>query len=193
MFLTDGGKTVRKALEPTGEPFRPEMEDYKNAKELGTYDMWQLHLERSNLMKEYLDQWNSHNGLDALLGPTIPFTAPEHGKFRYVGFTGVFNVLDYSTVSFPSGVYADKEKDAYTNDYKSTSEVCAQIQEECKSLLDHARKLERANDHLNRQSGCGSRHASQFTIDRQEVGRGKGPDDDAESVRSHNKIVPKAR
>lgn len=71
MFVADGGKSVRALLAPTNEPFRPEMSQYESARELGTYDMWKLHLERSELQKNYLDQWLSHDGLDAILGKLI--------------------------------------------------------------------------------------------------------------------------
>ncbi|KAJ4358088.1 uncharacterized protein N0V89_002667 [Didymosphaeria variabile] len=68
MFVADGGKSVRKLLAPTDEPWRPEMRNYSEAPELGTYDMWQLHLQRSEVQKQYLEQWMSYDGLDAILG-----------------------------------------------------------------------------------------------------------------------------
>ena len=68
MFIADGGKSVETLLAPTGEPYRPEMQMYNDAKELGTQDMWKLHLERSELQRQYLEQWMSHDGLDAILG-----------------------------------------------------------------------------------------------------------------------------
>jgi len=68
MFVADGGKSVAKLLAPTEEPLRPEMAPYANAAELGVYDMWQLHIERSELQRKYLKQWNSIEGLDGLLG-----------------------------------------------------------------------------------------------------------------------------
>jgi amidase len=68
MFVADGGKSVKALLEPTGEPMRPEMQQYKDAKELGGLDMWKLHLERSELARQYLEQWMSYGDLDAILG-----------------------------------------------------------------------------------------------------------------------------
>jgi amidase len=67
MFVADGGKSVRGLLQPTQEPFRTEMHMYENALELGTYDMWQLHLNRTELQRQYLEQWTSEEGLDAIL------------------------------------------------------------------------------------------------------------------------------
>jgi amidase len=68
MFVADGGKSVRALLGPTDEPFRPEMEAYSKATELGTHDMWQLHLDRTELQREFLNQWMSYGDLDAILG-----------------------------------------------------------------------------------------------------------------------------
>jgi len=68
MFVADGGKSVEALLAPTGEPFRPEMQQYKDAKELGVYDLWLLQLERSEVQRLYLEQWMSYGGMDAILG-----------------------------------------------------------------------------------------------------------------------------
>jgi amidase len=43
----------------------------------------------------------------------------------------VFNILDYSAVSFPSGIYADKQLDKAESGTKPLSQVDAQIQAEC--------------------------------------------------------------
>lgn len=67
MFVADGGKSVEALLGKTGEPYRPEMQQYKEAKELGVHDMWKLHTERSELQRQYLEQWMSMK-IDAILG-----------------------------------------------------------------------------------------------------------------------------
>jgi amidase len=48
----------------------------------------------------------------------------------------VFNILDYSAVSFPSGIYADKQLDKAGSDTKPLSQVDAQIQAECKWIMN---------------------------------------------------------
>ena len=73
MFVADGGKSVEALLAPTSEPYRPEMTQYKEAKELGVLDMWKLHLERSELQRQYLEQWMSYGDLDAILGKISGF------------------------------------------------------------------------------------------------------------------------
>ncbi|KAB8232666.1 hypothetical protein ETB97_012328 [Aspergillus alliaceus] len=126
-FVADGGKSVRGLLAPTGEPFREEMEDYEKATELGVHAMWQIHLERNSLQMEYLRRWNEA-GIDGILCPTTPYSSVEHGKFAYVGYTGVFNVLDYSVVSFPCGVKASKMLDGPYQSHRALSEVDDRIQ-----------------------------------------------------------------
>ena len=67
MFLADGGKTIRKSLDTSGEPWQPQMMAYADATELGVYDMWQLQRERNELCKMYMKRWNDCDGLDAIL------------------------------------------------------------------------------------------------------------------------------
>ena len=67
MFLADGGKTIRKSLETSGEPWQPQMMGYAEATELGVYDMWQIQRERTNLCSMYMERWNACEGLDAIL------------------------------------------------------------------------------------------------------------------------------
>jgi amidase len=122
-FLSDGGKSIRKILEEVDEPFRPEMKAYETASELGVYDLWQLQRERTDLSKMYLDKWAASNGVDAILLPTTPYAAVKNGQFKYIGYTGVFNILDYSAVSFPTGLLVDKEVDTVPSDFKALSEI----------------------------------------------------------------------
>ncbi|KAI1127626.1 amidase, partial [Nemania abortiva] len=115
MFVADGGKSVQRELERTGEPLRPEMAAYGEARELGGFEYWQLHLERSDFQKRYLDRWKK-SGIDAILCPATPFASVEHGKFRHVGYTGVYNVLDYSALAFPTGLEVDQAIDVLQDD-----------------------------------------------------------------------------
>lgn len=85
MFVADGGISIKKELDKTEEPWRPEMAAYSKAKELGTYDMWQLHLQRTAFQKRYLDRWVAA-GIDAILCPTTPFTSVKNGTFKHGEF-----------------------------------------------------------------------------------------------------------
>ncbi|KAI4747076.1 acetamidase [Aureobasidium sp. EXF-12298] len=135
-FLADGAKSVRNILAPVDEPFREEMQAYSEAQEIGVHAMWQLQAQRTKLCKEYLDRW-TQAGLDGILCPTTPFASVEHGKFKHVGYTGVFNILDYSAVSFPCGIEADKQLDKAESGTKPLSQVDAQIQAEYNAEAVH--------------------------------------------------------
>lgn len=60
----------------------------------------------------------------------------KHGDFKYVGYTGVYNVVDYSAVSFPSGVSADRSVDSPVADYKALSDFCQAAHDSCKPKRD---------------------------------------------------------
>lgn len=147
MFVADGGLTIKSQLDPTGEPWRDEMYPYSVARELGTAEMWRLHLERTDFQNRHLDRWN-RAGLDALLLPTIPFNTVRHGTFKHgkwfpvsvynlltnellVGYTGVYNVLDYSAVSFPTGLSVIEGVDVDGPEYAPLSNDCKDIHTTC--------------------------------------------------------------
>ncbi|KAH6968347.1 amidase signature domain-containing protein [Fusarium avenaceum] len=135
MFLADGGQTIRKELERTDEPWRPEMEAYRTARDLSTSEMWKLHLERTAFQNRYLDRWNKA-GIDAIICPTTPYSTLRHGSFRHVAYTGVFNVVDYSAVSFPTGISVDKDVDKLES-YEPLSPLCKSVNDDYDAELVH--------------------------------------------------------
>ena len=64
-------------------------------------------------------------------GPTTPYASVQHGAFKHVGYTGVYNIVDYSSVSFPCGVTADKAKDTIPSNYTPLSPTCKEIHDDC--------------------------------------------------------------
>lgn len=138
-FLADGGISCQKILDPVAEPWRAEMKAYEDAHVATGYDMWQWQLQRTALCKRYLDRWAAVDGLDAILGPTTPYASPKNGEFRHVGYTGVFNILDYTAVSFPTGIYVDKEKDVVDRSVagEAYGQVDAQTQSEYDADVSH--------------------------------------------------------
>jgi amidase len=50
---------------------------YEKASELGVYEMWQMHRERTELAAMYLRRWNACEGLDVILGLRIRNPIPE--------------------------------------------------------------------------------------------------------------------
>ena len=146
MFLADGGQTIRKELERTDEPWRPEMEAYSTARDLSTSEMWRLQLERTAFQNKYLDRWNKAS-IDAIICPTTPYSTGKNGSLKHgtsitllgsfiltsaVAYTGVFNVVDYSAVSFPTGITVDKDGDVLDPSYSPLSPLCKSVNEDCK-------------------------------------------------------------
>ncbi|KAI0147190.1 amidase [Xylariaceae sp. FL1272] len=137
MFLAGGSKSISRELDKTGEPWRPEMTAYAAARELSALEYWQLHLERQAYQKRYLNRW-LEAGIDAILCPTTPYSTVENEKFRHVGYTGVYNVLDYAAMSFPTGVTVDETIDVSQPDsYQPLSMIDQMIQHEYNASAVH--------------------------------------------------------
>lgn len=117
-FVSDGGINIRTEVEETGEPFYPFMAAYATTPEIKVPELWKLQAERTTLAKKFLDRWNatalktkSGRPIDAIIMPATPFAGNPHGKFRsHIGYTSVFNALDYSVGTFPV-TKADKDVD----------------------------------------------------------------------------------
>lgn len=108
-YTSDGGEDIRRDVLAGGEPFLPHVEGLINrAPAISVYEYWQLTKRKLAAQKAYLDRWNNFRSpsgakLDILLTPTMPHVAVPHRKCRWVGYTKVWNILDYSALSFPAG------------------------------------------------------------------------------------------
>lgn len=128
-FLSDGGKHVLAVTEASGEPLFPQMADYGTSKELGVSELWDLHAARTSVCKKFLDRWmatakvsKSGRPIDAIIMPTTPHAGCPIDKFgSYVGYTAVFNALDYSVGVMPVAK-ADKSLDPADEDYTPRNE-----------------------------------------------------------------------
>jgi amidase len=78
-------------------------------KAISVYDYWQLNKQKLTLQKRFLDLWNSTKSgktgkqIDILLTPVMPHSAVPHRRCRWVGYTKVFNFVDYPAVVLPAG------------------------------------------------------------------------------------------
>lgn len=85
-------------------------------KPISVYAYWQLNKLKLVQQKRYLDKWNavfspSGRKVDVLLTPVMPHSAVPHRACRWVGYTKVWNFLDYSAAVIPGGA-VDKSVDA---------------------------------------------------------------------------------
>ncbi|KAL5113584.1 hypothetical protein ACEQ8H_008532 [Pleosporales sp. CAS-2024a] len=117
-YTADGGEDIRRDVEAAGEPYLPHVEALVNrGKAISVYEYWQLNQQKFAAQKRYLDLWNSTRSektgrqIDILLAPVMPHSAVPHRMCRWVGYTKVFNFIDYPAVVLPAGKVA-KELDS---------------------------------------------------------------------------------
>lgn len=106
-YTVDGGEDIRRDIATAGEPYIPHVQALVNrGKAISIYEYWQLNKRKVATQKKYLDKWNAVRSplgkpVDVLLGPTLPHTSVPHRKFRWVGYTKIWNFLDYPALTFP--------------------------------------------------------------------------------------------
>lgn len=119
-YTADGCEDIRRDIEAGGEPCIPHVEMLMNrGKAISVYEYWQLNKQKHAAQKRYLDLWNSTKSpesgrpTDILLAPVMPHSAMPHRKCKWVGYTKVFNFIDYPSVVIPAGkVSKDLDADA---------------------------------------------------------------------------------
>lgn len=109
-YTADGGEDIRREVEAGGEPFIPHVEALINkGKPISVFAYWQLNKQKTVAQKRYLDLWKSTRSpttgqeIDVLITPVMPHSAVPHRKCRWVGYTKVFNFVDYPAVVIPAG------------------------------------------------------------------------------------------
>lgn len=109
-YKADGGEDIRRDVAAGGEPMIPHVARLTNCGPgLSVYEYWQLNRRKWALQQAYLDKWNAARSpntgrtADVLLLPPMAHTAVPHGSCRYVGYTKVWNVLDYTALVVPAG------------------------------------------------------------------------------------------
>lgn len=106
-YSADGFEDVIRDVTRAGEPFIPHVRSLiSRGSAISVYQYWQLNKEKFELQKKYLSKWNSMRSssgkpVDVLLSPVLPHTAVPHRALRWVGYTKVWNLLDYPAISFP--------------------------------------------------------------------------------------------
>jgi amidase len=109
-YTADGGEDIRREVQAGGEPYIPHVEALINrGNAISVYEYWQLNKRKVTAQQAYNRKWNAIKGpesgrtVDFILMPTMPHVAVPHRGCRWVGYTKVWNVLDYAALSFPAG------------------------------------------------------------------------------------------
>jgi amidase len=102
-----------------GEPVLPNIQAFiDRAPPISVHEYWQLNKKKVAAQRAYQAMWSSIRSksgqpVDVLLVPAMPHTAlPHRCSSRWVGYTKLFNFLDYTALSFPAG-RASKELDEH--------------------------------------------------------------------------------
>ncbi len=121
-YSSDGNAAVFDRLEKSGEPLAPLSEYYlqigKGDKGLTSMELQYYTHSREVLRQEYLKLFNER-GVDFLIAPTYVGTAPKPSTIKYWGYTSLWNIMDQTCVTFPSGVFGDKSIDFKDESYKA--------------------------------------------------------------------------
>ncbi|RMZ91982.1 hypothetical protein DV736_g791, partial [Chaetothyriales sp. CBS 134916] len=127
-YTADGGEDIRREVEAGGEHFIPHVEALINrGQPISVYEYWQLNKRKVAAQRAYNDKWNTIKAprsgrlVDVILMPTMPHPAVPHRTCRWVGYTKVWNFLDYPALSFPAGM-VDASKDAAVPIYEPRNE-----------------------------------------------------------------------
>lgn len=141
-YTADGGEDIRRAVNAGGEPFIPHVEKLiDRGKALSVFEYWQLNRRKWELQQAYLKKWGSirtsdGRPVDAILMPPMPHTAVPHGHCRWVGYTKVWNVLDYTALVIPGGHVSESDLEARW-DFEArgeTDEWCLQLWKEKREM-----------------------------------------------------------
>lgn len=114
-YTADGGEDIRTAVLAGGEPFIPHVEALiSRGKPISVYEYWQLNRRKWALQQAYLEKWDSirtsdGRTVDAVLMPPMPHTAVPHRSCKWVGYTKVWNVLDYTALVVPGGAVCEED------------------------------------------------------------------------------------
>ena len=121
-YTADGGEDIERDIAAGGEPMIPHVAALvARAPAISVYDYWQLNKAKAAAQKAYLDKWRnlrspiSNHEADILLTPTMPHSAVPHRACKWVGYTKVWNFLDYTAAVLPAGK-VDKTLDSRKNE-----------------------------------------------------------------------------
>jgi Asp-tRNA(Asn)/Glu-tRNA(Gln) amidotransferase A subunit family amidase len=109
-YTSDGGEDIRTSVSLAGEPYLPHIENIvTRAPAISVYQYWALNRRKRAAQKAYLDKWSrtldpqTSRPVDVLLTPTMPHPSVPHRSCKWVGYTKVWNLLDYTAAVLPFG------------------------------------------------------------------------------------------
>ena len=98
--VQDGGRTVMKHINASGEPVVPRTAVGSDASALTAEEVFSNHLLRAELASEYNDLWHEFS-MDAIVAPAVAHPANPHGQYISNSYATVYNMLDYVAGTVP--------------------------------------------------------------------------------------------
>ncbi|CCH45911.1 hypothetical protein BN7_5498 [Wickerhamomyces ciferrii] len=121
LYTADGNYAAIGFLDESGEPLAPLSEHFlragKGDRGLTVIENQYYNYTREILRHEYSELFKKR-GVDYIIAPTYVGTAPRPSLVKYWGYTSLWNILDQTCVTFPSGVFGDKSIDKKDLSYK---------------------------------------------------------------------------
>ncbi|KAL4810834.1 amidase signature domain-containing protein [Aspergillus unguis] len=113
----DGGADVQHHFELSGEGPAPQVIVANGLPQKTAMEIAKTNIAKREYQKQYLDYWNSTSQLtgtgrpvDAVIAPAAPHASVIPTRYAHVGYTAVFNLLDYTSAVIPVTT-ADKNVD----------------------------------------------------------------------------------
>ncbi|OQO01796.1 hypothetical protein B0A48_12269 [Cryoendolithus antarcticus] len=122
-YTADGGEDIKQAVAEGGESFIPHVKALiERGPAISVYEYWKLNRRKVAAQQAYHEMWNNARSskgrpIDIILTPTMAHTSLPHRKCRWVGYTKLFNLLDYTAMSFPVGRVSKRLDSVSTDDY----------------------------------------------------------------------------
>ncbi|KAG7666196.1 uncharacterized protein J8A68_000269 [[Candida] subhashii] len=129
MYSADGNAAQRKLLAASGEPItkltRWSLNYGQGARDIPASENRNLNVIRDDLRHEY-SQFLTENNVDAILSPVYSNVAPHSEEVYGWSYTSLFNLLDFPTLAFQTGLYQDPKVDKWTEEdlkYKYRNDI----------------------------------------------------------------------
>jgi len=114
LYFTDGGEVIKALADASGEPLLPLtthiLSDPSPQTALDANEIWYRQAQKESFRASYAAFFDSLE-VDCLLCPISSAPAPRPEKILYWGYTSTWNLVDYPSISFPTGVVAQAEVD----------------------------------------------------------------------------------
>ncbi|EGV63174.1 amidase [Yamadazyma tenuis] len=121
MYTADGNIGTKACFQKSGEPIVRLTKNYlnygKGSKGLTVTENRELNDIRNELRQEYTE-FLVKNDIDFIISPTYANVAPKPKEIYNWSYTSLFNILDFPTLVFQTGLFQDPKVDKWDDSFK---------------------------------------------------------------------------